>query len=156
MTKPIVLISSTFLAFLLGTLHAQAFLIPNTLQQHSPPQHAQTTTWCASRATATHNFSLQARPKNKWDDLVDEDDDDDDDNYFISDNKSDKILPPPDMTYTEANIRRQADTYDQLVNVGGEDVVNDVYVRAPGGRQWWLVGKVARVSGKCFAVMSAC
>mmetsp|Transcript_19104 Transcript_19104/g.41355 ORF Transcript_19104/g.41355 Transcript_19104/m.41355 type:complete len:283 (+) Transcript_19104:41-889(+) len=88
--------------------------------------------------------ALYARPKSKWDDLTDEDDDDD---YETNESKSSSSVDvPKDMLYTEANIRRQADTYDQLVTVGGPGVVNDVYVRAPGGKEWWLVGKVARVS----------
>lgn len=90
--------------------------------------------------------ALYARPKSKWDDLTDEDDDDD---YETNESKSSSSVDvPKDMLYTEANIRRQADTYDQLVAVGGPGVVNDVYVRAPGGKEWWLVGKVARVSGE--------
>lgn len=56
---------------------------------------------------------------------------------------------PSDMLYTEANIRRQLETYDQLESIGGQDVINDVYVRAPGEKEWWLVGKVARITGAC-------
>lgn len=53
---------------------------------------------------------------------------------------------PRDMRYEEANIRRQAETFDLLVDAGGEDVIDDVYVRSGGKKEWWLVGKVARVS----------
>ena len=89
-------------------------------------------------------ISLHARPKSKWDDLVDEDDDEgvvDGSQSSANDNDV-----PPDMIYNEANIRRQASTYDQLSSIGGSDVINDVYVRAPSKKEWWLVGKVARIS----------
>mmetsp|Transcript_24915 Transcript_24915/g.53747 ORF Transcript_24915/g.53747 Transcript_24915/m.53747 type:complete len:278 (-) Transcript_24915:169-1002(-) len=93
--------------------------------------------------------SLYARPKSKWDDLIDEDDDDEneDETTFIStQSNNENYSVPPDMLYTEANIRRQANTYDQLESIGGNDVINDVYVRSPGGKEWWLVGKIARIS----------
>jgi hypothetical protein len=77
-----------------------------------------------------------ARPKNKWDLLEDEDDGAQDQSKNV----------PPDMMYTETNILRQASTYDQLEQIGGKDVIHDVYVRATGEQEWWLVGKVARVS----------
>eukprot|EP00804_Cyclotella_cryptica_P025418 CCRYP_017189-RA/>CCRYP_017189-RA protein AED:0.09 eAED:0.09 QI:382/1/1/1/0.5/0.33/3/392/121 len=50
------------------------------------------------------------------------------------------------MLYTDVNIRRQMHNFDRLVNVGGRDAMNDVYVRASGEKEWWLVGKIARVS----------
>ncbi|EED91958.1 predicted protein [Thalassiosira pseudonana CCMP1335] len=78
--------------------------------------------------------ALYARPKSKWDDLTDEDDDDD---YETNESKSSSSVDvPKDMLYTEANIRRQADTYDQLVAVGGPGVVNDVYAIE---KQWPLI-----------------
>merc|ERR1711971_1209198 len=80
--------------------------------------------------------SLRARPKSKWDNLVDDDDDDD------AASTEDAHLPP-DMEYTMENIRRQADTYDRLEAVGGRDAVKDIYVRAPGKKEWWLLGKIA-------------
>ena len=92
--------------------------------------------------------SLQARPKSKWDSLIDEDYDDGNDEYGGNELYNKNINIPPDMKYAKANIKRQADTFDQLIDVGGKDVVNDVYVRAPGEKEWWLVGKVARVSGE--------
>ena len=81
-----------------------------------------------------------ARPKSKWDNLIDEDDDDDQSNIS-------KTIPS-DMLYTDVNIRRQMHNFDRLVQVGGRDAMNDVYVRAPGEGEWWLVGKIARVSGE--------
>ena len=96
---------------------------------------------------------MYAWPKSKWDDLVDEDeydfDDDTDTNEASSPFAFNNEDVPRDMLYNEVNIRRQADTYDQLESIGGNDVVNDVYVRAPGKKEWWLVGKVARISGEC-------
>lgn len=84
---------------------------------------------------------MHARPKSKWDDLTDDEDDvDDTAACTISQNI------PPDMTYTERNIRRQANTFDQLESIGGP--IHDVYARAPGEKEWWLVGKIARVSGE--------
>eukprot|EP00986_Skeletonema_menzelii_P014308 scaffold9328_cov127-Skeletonema_menzelii.AAC.4 len=85
---------------------------------------------------------LAQRPKSKWDFLDDDDDDDvgEDGSQELSNNV------PPDMIYSETNIRRQAKTYDQLEQIGGKHVINDVYVRAPNEKEWWLVGKVARVS----------
>lgn len=106
------------------------------------------TTHLPSNSKISH---LRARPRSKWDDLTDEDDDEfdiADDELFIPTSLSSTDYIPKDMTYTESNIRRQTATFDKLVEVGGKDVVNDVYVRDPGGKEWWLVGKIARVSGK--------
>merc|ERR1719253_646942 len=89
------------------------------------------------RAVVTEGAALGARPKSKWDDLVDEDDEDD----AAGD---DRI--PADMQYTEANIQRQADNYNRLEAVGGEAAVKDVYVRTPGQKEWWLLGKIAHIS----------
>ncbi|KAL7511022.1 hypothetical protein ACHAXN_007930 [Cyclotella atomus] len=80
-----------------------------------------------------------ARPKSKWDLLDDEEDETDGEG-------SNAIEVPPDMTYIESNIKRQMATYDKLYEIGGQDIINDVYVRAEGEKEWWLVGKVARVS----------
>jgi hypothetical protein len=74
---------------------------------------------------------------------------DDDDDGESNGERSAAIEVPPDMTYTESNIKRQMAYYDKLYEIGGQDIVNDVYVRAEGEKEWWLVGKVARVSGKC-------
>jgi hypothetical protein len=63
---------------------------------------------------------IHARPKSKWDLLEDEDEDE---------SNSVSANVPPDMLYVDANIRRQMNNYDQLVVVGGKEVVNDVYVR---------------------------
>ena len=52
------------------------------------------------------------------------------------------------MTYIESNIKRQMAYYDKLYEIGGRDVINDVWVRADGEREWWFVGKIARVSGE--------
>lgn len=91
--------------------------------------------------------TLCARERSKWDDLVDEDEDDEDENFddpqAVGSNDRDV---PRDMLYNEANIRRQADTYDQIESMGSGDLINDVYVRACGEGEWWLVGKVARIS----------
>jgi len=98
----------------------------------------------------TSSSSLDARPRSKWDDLVDEDDDEDDyetpSSPTANSARENTIDTWRDMTYNEVNIRRQANTYDQLEAIGGEDAINDVYARAPGGREWWLVGKIARIS----------
>lgn len=105
--------------------------------------------YCSHAFTAPVHFvashaqksEVLARPKSKWDFLDDDDDDEEDDGpQELSDNV------PADMMYTETNIRRQAKTYDQLEQIGGKDAINDVYVRAPNEKEWWLVGKVARVS----------
>lgn len=74
--------------------------------------------------------------------LEDEDDIDD------GENTPSGIDVPPDMTYIEANIKRQMANYDALYGIGGKDNINDVWVRAEGEKEWWLVGKIARVSGK--------
>lgn len=92
--------------------------------------------------------SRYARPKSKWDNLIDDDDDDDDQNDIF------KTIPS-DMVYTDVNIRRQMHNFDRIVRAGGRDSTNDVYVRAPGEKEWWLAGKVARVSGEflvCFVL----
>lgn len=81
-----------------------------------------------------------ARPKSKWDDLTDDDED----------VTSETELPvvPLDMAYIESNIKRQMANYDKLLEIGGKDIINDVWVRAEGEKEWWLVGKIARVSGQ--------
>ena len=84
-----------------------------------------------------------SRPKSKWDDLIDDDD-------LDEESSSTNNLPPipSDMTYIESNIKRQMTYYDRLYEIGGRDVINDVWVRAEGEKEWWLVGKIARVSGE--------
>ncbi|KAL7536734.1 hypothetical protein ACHAWF_011426 [Thalassiosira exigua] len=120
----------SFLRSMLIISHVNAFMQSVTLRR------------CLSKQPRLQEFirttSVQARPKSKWDDLADEDDEGglNNENTNVS----------PDMLYTEVNIRRQASTYDQLEALGGKDLINDVYVRAPGEREWWLVGKVAHVS----------
>jgi hypothetical protein len=89
----------------------------------------------------SNEIMMFARPKSKWDLLDDEEDETDGEG-------SNAIEVPPDMTYIESNIKRQMATYDKLYEIGGQDIINDVYVRAEGEKEWWLVGKVARVSGK--------
>lgn len=101
----------------------QAFIAP--LDQHT--------------TTVSSQSQLTARIKSKWDLLEDDDDEEEE----VQDGS---INVPPDMMYTETNIRRQASTYDQIEQIGGTDAINDVYVRASGEREWFLVGKVARVS----------
>jgi hypothetical protein len=119
------LLLAPFVAFLVGsgvTIRAtQAFAAP--LYNHVGTVQSQP------------RFTVQARRKSKWDCLDEEDE--------ANDRSSDV---PLDMTYTERNICRQASTYDQLEQIGGKDVISDVYVRATGEKEWWLVGKVARVS----------
>mmetsp|Transcript_8467 Transcript_8467/g.20724 ORF Transcript_8467/g.20724 Transcript_8467/m.20724 type:complete len:299 (+) Transcript_8467:41-937(+) len=111
-------------------------------RQQYPPSDA-----LPKSAPPSSSSHLRARPRSKWDDLVDEDDDDDYNGGEASaDNRRIIDDVPPDMLHTDANIRRQVDTYDRLESMGGKDVVNDVYARAPGAKEWWLVGKVARIS----------
>lgn len=122
--------------FLLPSLAATLFVVGSTTiicsQAFTAPAHYLPKATCCST-------QLLARAKNKWDFLEDDEDDED-----SAQDQSNNV--PPDMTYTETNIRRQASTYDQLEQIGGKDAINDVYVRATGEKEWWLVGKVARVS----------
>ena len=92
------------------------------------------------QSTSNQRYLL-ARPKSKWDLLTDEDDDD-------LDIDSTSSVVPTDMTYIESNIKRQLSNYDKLYEIGGDDVIHDVWVRADGEKEWWLVGKIARVSGE--------
>jgi hypothetical protein len=129
--------ASILLSLLLVT-NAQAFCAQTICHHHNNIVPSAT----SSSPTHIHPItSLRARPKSKWDDLTDEDDEE------SNNNMQDNV--PSDMLYTEANIRRQLETYDQLESIGGQDVINDVYVRAPGEKEWWLVGKVARITGAC-------
>eukprot|EP00984_Skeletonema_dohrnii_P001089 scaffold339_cov132-Skeletonema_dohrnii-CCMP3373.AAC.12 len=131
------------LAALIGStaMFSQAFTFPAqhvVLSSHSQSYHLlpKATSCCSTQKSVL----LDARPKSKWDFLDDEDEHEEDEAQELSNSV------PADMMYTEANIRRQAITYDQLEQIGGKDVINDVYVRAPDEKEWWLVGKVARVS----------
>ena len=92
-----------------------------------------------STASTRQNIaSLAARPRSKWDDIVDEDEEEDD---------TKPIVPVPlDMVYTERNAKRQHENFLDIRNVGGKQVCNDVYVRNPVEDTFWYVGKVARVS----------
>jgi hypothetical protein len=128
------------LAALFGckTKCSEAFTAPTHRYYVAPNHYLPKATSCSTQQFST--TVLHARPKNKWDFLDDDDDDEEDGAQDQSKNV------PPDMMYTETNIRRQASTYDQLEQIGGKDVINDVYVRATGEKEWWLVGKVARVS----------
>ena len=113
--------------------------IPLYSQGFTAPVHYATSLTSHHRhhvSTAKTSQQLLARPKSKWDFL----DDDDDDEEEVG------LFDVSDMMYTESNIRRQALTYDKLELIGGKDVINDVYVRAPDKKEWWLVGKVARIS----------
>ena len=157
---------SILLASLILAAHARAFSSPFTsARHHRPPAavdlgasivHRPSSRRVRGRTVPSMSSELRARPRSKWDDLVDEEDDDDDFDGASSSSSSgggevlDGVPPdvPPDMLYNEENVQRQADTYDQLESIGGDGVVNDVYVRAPGKREWWLVGKVARISGE--------
>ena len=100
-------------------------------------------------AHARKSTLLHIRPKNKWDDLIDEDDDVDESltSNDAQQSEAGNDAVPLDMLYNDANILRQANTYDQLESIGGKDLMSDVYVRVSGEREWWLVGKVARISG---------
>jgi hypothetical protein len=53
---------------------------------------------------------------------------------------------PPDMRYIPRNVQRQSRNYLALREVGGKDVVHDIYVRDPRSSTFWFVGKVACVS----------
>jgi len=56
-----------------------------------------------------------------------------------------------DMTYMPDNVMRQSGTFAAILQVGGKDCVNDIYVRAPGkwSEIFWYVGKTARCTGTC-------
>eukprot|EP00536_Pseudo-nitzschia_multiseries_P008054 jgi/Psemu1/305433/fgenesh1_kg.198_\ len=106
---------------------------------------AKTATATAAAAAATNAAApLFARPRSKWDELVDEDDDDDDQ---IPTTIESKIPVPPDMTYVERNVKRCHENFLNLRNVGGKDLCNDVYAKSPLKKEeMWYVGKVAKIS----------
>lgn len=142
--------ASILTSLFLCVTNATAFMHATHQHQHIPPSLSPSFTQIKQHSSNDNAFienasSLYARPKSKWDDLIDEDDEDDVTSTKESIHANDRNMPS-DMTYIESNIRRQADTYDQLESIGGQDAINDIYVRAPGGRQWWLVGKIARIS----------
>jgi hypothetical protein len=61
------------------------------------------------------------------------------------DGDQERVLP--DMRYIPRNVQRQSRNYLALRQVGGKDVVHDIYVRDPRSSTFWFVGKVACVSG---------
>jgi len=136
------------------------------------------TTTTASSSTIRTAPLLQplcARPKSKWDDLVDDDSTDDSDGSApLSENDhnndasngnnkstataSGTTIPvPSDMLYVERNVKRAHDTFLNLRTSGGKEVCNDVYAKSvpesPSSSSknnnesvLWYVGKVAKIS----------
>ena len=58
-----------------------------------------------------------------------------------------------EIAYNQENILRQLRYYNDIRKVGGEDCVQDIYVKDPNNtagddtRNYWFVGKVARCTG---------
>jgi hypothetical protein len=96
--------------------------------------------------TPPSSVLLLARPRSKWDDLVD--DDDDDDGGDSSPAAIESTIPvPPDMTYVERNVRRCHENFLNLRNIGGKDVCKDVWAKSPHAEEEiWYVGKIAKIS----------
>jgi len=57
--------------------------------------------------------------------------------------------PPPggDMAYNEANLRRAAETFQLIRQIGGVECTNDVYARGFNRFEYWYIGKIARTDG---------
>ena len=76
----------------------------------------------------------------KWDNLKDDDEDEA--------HSPENALIPSDMRYLLRNIHRQSSNYEAIRRAGGRKITHDVYLRSPGDEEAWLVGKIARISGK--------
>lgn len=50
------------------------------------------------------------------------------------------------MSYEPRNLIRQSQNFQKIRNIGGKDIVSDIYIREPETEVFWFVGKIARVS----------
>jgi hypothetical protein len=58
-----------------------------------------------------------------------------------------RAIPQGDFAYTEVNVRKSAETFKLIRDIGGKECTNDVYVRNPASFEYFYVGKVARTDG---------
>ena len=58
-----------------------------------------------------------------------------------------RAIPQGDFAYTEANVRKSAETFKVIRDVGGKECTNDIYARNPASFEYFYVGKVARTDG---------
>lgn len=164
--KPFGIVPGSFPSVALAaTVLAAATVLDETeafaLRRHHHPGVSRPS--IGSEAPAPPNPVLCARPRSKWDDLVDEDDDDDaatgsDSSSSRSNGNNNNNIPiAPDMTYVERNVRRSHENFLSIRDIGGKEVCNDVYAKNPKGTDEvvWYVGKTAKVSdvslGDCIA-----
>ena len=52
-----------------------------------------------------------------------------------------------DMAYIETNVRRNAETFKSIRQVGGVECTNDVYAKGRNRMEYWYIGKIARTTG---------
>ena len=52
-----------------------------------------------------------------------------------------------DMSYIETNVRRNAETFKSIRQVGGAECTNDVYAKGTDRMEYWYIGKIARTTG---------
>jgi hypothetical protein len=110
--------------------HTEAFSVRQLAHTRNQYQSPQSTT------------ALPARPKSKWDLILDEEDEDQTKGAIES-----SIPVPNDMTYVERNVKRSHENFLSLRNIGSKDVCNDVYAKSPVAKEEvWYVGKIAKVS----------
>lgn len=58
-----------------------------------------------------------------------------------------RAVPQGDFAYTETNVRKSAETFKHIRDIGGKECTNDIYVRNPLSFEYFYVGKVARTDG---------
>jgi hypothetical protein len=58
-----------------------------------------------------------------------------------------RAVPQGEFAYTETNVRKSAETFKRIRDIGGKECTNDIYVRNPSSFEYFYVGKVARTDG---------
>ena len=96
------------------------------------------------------------------DPIKEEEEESDDPNYLYYRPQARAAPQGGAFAYTEPNIRRSAETFKMIREIGGVECTNDVYVRSPSRFEYWFIGKLARTDGtvglreavaKCWNIM---
>mmetsp|Transcript_16348 Transcript_16348/g.23975 ORF Transcript_16348/g.23975 Transcript_16348/m.23975 type:complete len:284 (+) Transcript_16348:239-1090(+) len=114
----------------------------STEQHHSDSSNSSKNSRSHSSGGSVSDSStcLGAR-QSKWDNLVDEDEEEE----VISKQNTESV--PTDMIYDMTNMHRQNKNFQMMTQVGGDDTINDLYIREPNTQVFWFVGKVSRCTG---------
>ncbi|GFH56564.1 hypothetical protein CTEN210_13040 [Chaetoceros tenuissimus] len=100
--------------------------------------------------------------KNTSTDPIKEAEESDDPNYLYYRPQARAAPQGGAFAYTEPNIRRSAETFKMIREIGGVECTNDVYARSPSRFEYWYIGKLARTDGtvglreavaKCWNIM---